>query len=370
MPSLVLVGCGHSHLFVLEALARGRFPAARVVLVSEAEEYFYSGMVPGILAGAYQPADARFLPARLARAAGAEWVHARVERVDARERVVHLADGRELRYDLLSLDVGAAMAGSDVPGVREHAIPAKPMHFTLSLPPRIAEGRRPVRLVVAGGGAAGTEVSLCLSARHPRTELAITLVQPGGEILAEHPPANRRRASSLLASRGVEIRAGVRVAEVDEARVRCDSGEEIPFDLLLWATGPAAPPLVRASGLPADDRGFLRVGRELQVEGVAGVFAAGDCVSIDGEPWVPKAGVYAVREGPVLAHNLAASLRGEPLRGYEPQRSWLSLLNTGDGRALLAYRGVGARGRAAWWLKDRIDRRFMRRFQRIGEAPG
>ena len=74
---------------------------------------------------------------------------------------------------------------------------------------------------------------------------------------------------------------------------------------------------------------------------------------------------YAVREGPVLAANLARHLRGEPLREYEPQRDWLSLLNTGDGRALLARRGVSLRGRPAWWLKDRIDRRLVRRFQRL-----
>ena len=51
--------------------------------------------------------------------------------------------------------------------------------------------------------------------------------------------------------------------------------------------------------------------------------------------------------------------------GRRPQRDWLSLVNTGDGRALLARRGVSLQGRPVWWLKDRIDRRFVRRFQRL-----
>jgi selenide,water dikinase len=68
----------------------------------------------------------------------------------------------------------------------------------------------------------------------------------------------------------------------------------------------------------------------------------------------------------VLARNLARALKGEPLEEYEPQRDWLSLMNTGDGRALLHYRGLTHHGRTAWWLKDRIDRRFVARFQRLG----
>lgn len=106
-------------------------------------------------------------------------------------------------------------------------------------------------------------------------------------------------------------------------------------------------------------------GEVLQAEHLSSTFAAGDCVCLLGHPDTPKAGVYAVREGPVLARNLARCLRGETLEACEPQDHRLSLLNTGDGRALMSYRGYAARGRALWWLKDAIDRRFMRRFQSL-----
>lgn len=340
------------------------------MLVTDSDEYFYSGMVPGVLAGSYQAEQARLRPPRLAAAAGAGYVRARAVRVDAGRRVVHLADGREIRYDLLSPDVGSAMAGVDVPGVREHALCAKPMRSALTVPGRVAavrarNGGRPVRVVIVGGGAAGTEISLCVSGRYARSDVRLTVIESGWELLAEHPAANRRRATALLGARGVEIRTDTRVAEVTAAFVRTEPGERIACDLVLWATGPAAPALVSASGLPSDDAGYLRVSRSLRVEGWPEVFAAGDCVSMRDRPWVAKAGVYAVREGPVLAANLARHLRSEPLREYEPQCDWLSLLNTGDGRALLARGGVSLRGRPVWWLKDRIDRRFVRRFQRL-----
>ncbi len=106
----------------------------------------------------------------------------------------------------------------------------------------------------------------------------------------------------------------------------------------------------------------------LQVGGHPTIFGAGDCVSITGYPWLPRAGVYAVRAGPVLAHNIRAYVGGAPLTPYAPQPRWLSLMNTGDGRALLSYGGVVLHGWLAWWLKHGIDRRFMRRFQQLEHA--
>ena len=69
-----------------------------------------------------------------------------------------------------------------------------------------------------------------------------------------------------------------------------------------------------------------------------------------------------MRHAPGLAHNLRAAARGAALRCYRPQRRTLALLNTGDGRAILTYGTWAWRSRWAWWLKDRIDRRFVAQF--------
>jgi selenide,water dikinase len=105
------------------------------------------------------------------------------------------------------------------------------------------------------------------------------------------------------------------------------------------------------------------------------VWGAGDCVALDGAPWVPKAGVYAVREAPVLAHNLRAALAGGSAGGpaprrYAPQRHFVAALDTGDGRAFVRWRGVAGRGRWALALKDAIDERFVRRYQALYADPG
>jgi selenide,water dikinase len=73
--------------------------------------------------------------------------------------------------------------------------------------------------------------------------------------------------------------------------------------------------------------------------------------------------VYAVRQAPYLGHNLVAALRCERLREHTPQSDFLTLLNLSDGRAIGAKWGRTIEGRWVMALKDRIDRRFVRRFQ-------
>ncbi|HEV2149634.1 MAG TPA: FAD-dependent oxidoreductase, partial [Longimicrobiaceae bacterium] len=255
------------------------------------------------------------------------------------------------------------------------AHPVKPMQRALGLRSAAEEAlqrasaARPARIVVVGGGTAGVEVALCLDAwlarRNGRERHRVTLVEGRGEVLEEHPGGVRTIVRELLRERRIEVRAGERVASAGPDAVRLEGGEALPCDLLVWATGPRAPSLFRDSGLPTDERGYLRVGPTLAVPGLEGVFGGGDCVAIDGFPWVPKAGVYAVREGEALARNLERIHAGKEPRPYRPQRDWLSLMNTGSGAALLSYRGVVGHGAAVWRLKDWIDRRFMRRFRRL-----
>ena len=121
--------------------------------------------------------------------------------------------------------------------------------------------------------------------------------------------------------------------------------------------------MFRACGLALDARGFLLVSDSLHALDDRRVFGVGDCATLAAYPHTPKAGVYAVRQGPVLWESLRASLNGHPLPRYRPQSGFLSILNTADGKALLRYKRLVSHSRWAWQLKDWIDRRFMARYQ-------
>jgi len=370
---LVLAGGGHAHLFVLEGMARRPLPAgSRVTLVAQHRQHAYSGMVPGLVGGRYRAEELLIDLAALARAAGAELIEATAESLDPEGRALVLGDGRRVAYDLLSVAVGSGTAGGDRPGVRDGALFVKPIDRTLALVPAIerlvAGGGSELQIAVVGAGAAGVELALGIRARLRllgRGDGRVALVDGDTRILGDRSDACRKEAESVLAEQKVGLVLGGEVQALDGDRLRLPSGATLRADMVVWAAGPEAPALLRGSGLATDERGYLRVDRTLRSVSHPSVFAAGDAAALEGHPELAKAGVYAVRQGPVLRDNLLAALAGRrPRRRFRPQRRFLALLNTGDGRAILSYGDLAVTGRWAMTLKDRIDRRFIARFRR------
>jgi selenide,water dikinase len=365
---LLLVGAGHAHLEILRRLARNPLGVALTV-ISPSPRHHYSGMVPGYLQGTYREEEISVDVARLTERASGRFEPGSAVAIDPARRAVHLASGEERTYDLVSFAVGSDTAGADAPEIAAHAQRVKPLSRVADLRARLVElgqreGER--RLVVVGGGAAGVEVVFACArvldeAAGGRRRLA--LVDSGPDILSGYTDRCRALARELLGARGIQVRTGSRVAAVHAGAVELAGGGELPSDLTVWLTGAVAFPFFQGSGLPLDERGFLLLDDGLRSLADPRIFAAGDCGTLARYPDTPKAGVYAVREGPVLWRSLRATLEGRHPPSYEPQSGFLSLLNTADGQALLQYKGRVAHSRWAFWLKDGIDRRFLRKYR-------
>lgn len=378
---LLLLGGGHAHVHLLAQAARAPLAPPgelELTLVSPYERHLYSGMVPGYLQGIYAETDLTFDLCALAARAGARFITAAADRIDAAARVVEVA-GERLRYDLLSLDVGSEPAGLQTPGVREHALTVRPMNRAAALRRRAEElfvpgAGRASEVAVVGGGAAGLEVAFALErlARERRAPVRVTIVEAAAGVVPEFSATVRRIAERLLAARGIAVRAGRSVVAVGPASVKLDDGTPLSSRLTVWIAGAAAPRLLAVSDVPKDPNGFLLVDASLRAVDGSPVFGAGDCIGIAGHPALAKAGVYAVREAPILEHNLRSVLAGGqpgPLsrsllrpRQYRPQAGFLALINTADGRAIWRWRSLAGHSQFAWRLKDRIDRAFLRRY--------
>ncbi len=342
-------------------------------IVSLEERHFYSGMTPGYLAGQYSVDDISSNVPAIARRAGAECVIGCAVRLDPAARTVALQDGRTIPYDLVSLNIGSLLAGSDGPASR-HAERIKPLHRAAQLKDRlevlaVGSRDRAARIVVIGAGAGGVEVACASAAMMDRAgrPREVTIVDRGDRILTGYGKRFQSLAERALEQLGIRRRLGGRVAAVEASRVALEGGDSLPSDLAIWLTGPQGAGLLAASGLPVEPRGFLWTEDTLQSVADPRVFAVGDCGTLKHHPTIAKSGVYAVREAPVLWHNLLATVRCGRLAAYRPQRDFLSILNTADGRALLRYKGFNSWSRWAWRLKDRIDRGFMRKYRRLGE---
>lgn len=368
---VVLVGGGHTHIQVLEACTSAPLRHAALTLLVDVPVAVYSGMVPGVVAGQYAPGEVELDPVALARRVGADVVIERAVGLDPVARTITTATGRRLPYDVASFDIGSTVAGLDVPGVREHALPTRPIGgFVERFSRALDEARRrpagtPFRVVVVGAGAGGIEIAFTLRHRLERDtslEVSVTLLDGGPTVLGSYPASLRTRVSRWAGRRGIVIRTGARVTDASAGEVLTSTGDRLPYDMLVWVTGAVSQPLFRDSGLPTDERGFVLTRSTLQFRDHAELFGVGDCATLVDYPRTPKAGVYAVRQGPVLTRNLRAFLAGRPLEPYEPQGDFLTLLNIGDGVALGAKWGFSFEGRWVMRLKDWIDRRFMRRF--------
>jgi selenide,water dikinase len=377
---LVLVGAGHAHVQLLRGLMMTPLDGVRVTLIVDRHEAVYSGMVPGFVAGDYTR-DALSIDALpLARRAAVRCIHAAATRIDPEARWIEVEGRPPIRYDVASLDVGSTIRAAKLPGASDHTLPTRPIgRFIAQVEHAIERSRdrdAPLRIALVGGGAAGVELALCLDARlRARGEAAaISVITSAGSLLLGSSNAMRKRAQAALRRRDVALMTDTEVVAarpgaVDVRRTGSREVSTVEADLTLWATGAAPHEFMLASPLPHNDAGFVRVTPTFQVEGHPTLFAAGDCAAMDAHPWVPRAGVYAVRAGPVLDHNLRAALAGRPLRAYRPQRDFLALLNLGGGEAIGGKWGFAHEGASVWRLKDRIDRRFMERFQ-VLDAEG
>lgn len=369
MPTNVaLVGGGHAHVEIIRSFRADPPPGVRLQVFDPQPRAIYSGMVPGLVAGNYARAELELDLEALCAHEQIEFTPSAVSLVDATRSELHLESGSSATYDIASLDIGSTVAGCERPGVREFALASRPIGALISEVAAIFDRAKqaeatPFRVRIVGAGAGGVELAFGIEAqlrRETAGEYEVALVTNDSSILQGASPALRRRVERALERRGIQTHLESPVSAVRASSIEITGETPLASDAVLWATGPAAHPLAARSGLACDSHGFARVRPTLQSVDHDNLFAVGDCASL---PGMRKAGVYAVRAGPVLDQNLRAWIDGRQLRAFKPQPDFLSLLNLGDGTAIGAKWGIAFEGRLVMRLKDRIDRAFIAKYR-------
>lgn len=369
---LVLVGGGHAHMTVMLNLEQYTRRGHQVTLVSSDAYHYYSGMGPGMLSGIYRPEEIRFHVKKMVEDRGAAFVEGHVVRVDPAQRLLSLRSGESIDYDVVSFNTGSGIDREALAGVTEEMVPVKPIINLLRarehLVKQMPHGRP--RIVVIGGGAAGLEITGNLDrlVRDEGGQAEITLVA-GRRFLSPFPDRVRRLALASFETRGITVIEGARVDRFESLEAILEDDRRIPFDMVFLATGVKPSSLFRDSGLPAGEDGGLLVNHRLQSVAHPEIFGGGDCISLEGRR-LDKVGVYAVRQNPILHHNLLSALEGGVMETFVPQKSYLLIFNLGNGTGIFCRNGLVLGGRWPFRLKDYVDRKFMRTFQVSGECSG
>jgi selenide, water dikinase len=319
----------------------------------------YSGMLPGFVAGHYSHDDLSIDLVRLARFAGARLVNAPATGIDLTARTIAVPGRPPIAYDAASIDIGITSDMPAIPGFADHAVPVKP----LTPFARAWEAlEKTIPVAVIGGGVAGAEIAMAMA---HRTGATVHLIE-AGRALSVLSPSARTRALRAFKTLDITLHEQAPVTAITAGQVHLATGQTIAAGFICGAAGARAHDWPTMTGL-ATDKGFLTVNRRLQTSDPL-IFATGDCAQMTATPR-PKAGVFAVRQAPILFHNLRATFAGGPLKPFTPQKDYLKLISLGAKSALAEKWGVSLASPTLWRWKDRIDRRFMDRLNHLPAMP-
>lgn len=390
---LVLIGGGHSHSIVLRMFGMKPLPGVRLTLITTATDTPYSGMLPGHIAGFYSHDECHIDLRLLANFAQAQLYIDRVVGLEIANNKVICANRPAINFDVISMDIGSTPATISVSGAAEYAIPAKPVSLLLKhwyqLVEKVSKNpQQGITIAIVGGGAGGVELALSMQAylnrilhqnqqSRPNIEIEIHLFQRDRELMPNYHQSVRHQMQQFLTRQGIKLHLGETVCQIQQKNltpnsslqgergmeeileVKCQSGLIVECNKIFWVTQASAPEWIKTSELGTDEKGFILVEDTLQSLTHPQIFAAGDIATMVNYS-LPKAGVFAVRQGKPLFENLQRFLLGKSLKPYKPQKQYLSLIGTGDGRA------IATRGRLTlpphqllWRWKNWIDRRFM-----------
>ncbi|MEH1824109.1 MAG: FAD-dependent oxidoreductase [Nostoc sp.] len=393
VKKLVLIGGGHSHAIAMKMFGTKPLPGVHLTLISAASKTAYSGMLPGHIAGFYSHDECHIDLQPLANFAQAQLCIDTVVALDLKNNKVLCASGLAVDFDVLSIDIGSTPATISVSGAAEYAIAAKPVSQLLEHWRKLIEAvgknpHEPISIAIAGGGAGGVELALSMRSRlyqilhqtqQPIQNLEIHLFQRGQELMPNYHSSVRHQIQQILTEQGIKLHLGETVCKIapitpkktkEVFEIKCESGLKVECNKIFWVTQASAPEWLKTTGLGTNEQGFILVEDTLQSQTHPQVFASGDIATMVNHPR-PKAGVFAVRQGKPLFENLQRILLGKPLKPYKPQKQYLSLIGTGDKRAMSATGyAYATRGtftlpphKLLWYYKDCIDRRFIEGFR-------
>lgn len=354
MKKIILAGGGHGHVTLLRELKNKPLPNTEIHLISDYPLQYYSGMLPGYIQGVYSKEDFSFNLQELANQTGVSFHCETIKQVDANRQTV-TTDSSTYPYDLLSLNLG--VISDDLLPIKSGSkvCKTKPINEIVEFCDNLTAS--PFMLSIVGGGLSGCELAIALALAFPNSR--IRLINRHHRLALGFPERVGQLIIKRLKAINVEVVLNCQVYEVKEKHLETSQGN-LNFDYAILANGYRGPD-IRFQGLDLNANGLIKTNHHLHA--APNVFAMGDLIKITGQEWIPRAGVFAIHQAPVLVKNLRAAVNGQdPPVTYKAQPQPLQIINTGNKKAIFIQRKLAFENHLAYILKDAIDRRYMGTF--------
>ena len=359
--TLLLIGGGQAHIEVLRQLALNPPPEADIALFNPTPSTLLSAMVPGVIAGHYEPAEAKINLWALCQRARVRFFETSVLSVKAANCVLESGIGERHRFDYASFDVGGvSQPVATTPGA--YVVTVKPVDSLLAAINEFESVRSASLMVrIVGNGAAALEVGLALAFRWRESSNRRVAIVAATRLMPGYPPRVRSLALRACKKLGVEVLENKSIELIEPTRLRLSGGELIDTQLTVLATSCVPVALIQKTDLTRATDGSIQVNANLQSSNHPHIFAAGDCASISGLT-IPKANAGSAAQGAALAANLLATMTNGPLSPYRHAPNALNLLSLGDKRAIATRSGLSLAGSWAWRWKDLGNRKWIDRY--------
>ncbi|MBF95707.1 MAG: Selenide, water dikinase [Alphaproteobacteria bacterium MarineAlpha9_Bin4] len=363
---LVLLGAGHSNIEVIRYFGKLKLEGLRITLISKHTHTTYSGMVPGYIEGEYQWNDINVDLVKLCYRNDIKIIIGEVTKVLGEQKKVFLKNRPPIEFDFLAVNLGIKSKTENIIGANKFALSLKPISEINKILKNILASKSK-NIVIVGAGAAGVEVSLALKKRLIKTNVKknIILIAKGNSLMKSYNQSVSKKLNKELKKNNIQIRYNSSVTKIKKNYIEINNKDKVLSSCTLLATNASAPDVLKKSDLSLSINGFIEVTRELQSKNFKYIFASGDIADIENLKLV-KAGIYAVKQAKILKVNLRNFFLKKELKCYLPQKSYLSLIGTANGKAIANKSILTLRGTFFWKLKKFIDRRFINKYSVIG----
>lgn len=385
---VVILGGGLAGYSIARSLGR-RFSETKmhVVLVDSRDKMAYQPFLAEVVSGCV---EARHIQVPLEQNLPfVQVINAKVKSLHHESKIVYLEDNFgcafQISYDIAIVTLGSVTKTLPIPGLKDNAIGLKTVEEAVYIRDalvnafRAAESLRqddPLRAklltsVVVGGGLTGIECAAAMATLYAKLtrhscavsmdDVRIHLIEAADKIIPELPRQETSWALDRLEMRGVKFHLNTFVEDVSDQSLKASDGTKCEYNLLVWAAGQTANPVLESFDLPLDEQGRITCNAKLQVvnkEGqiVEGAFACGDIASVPdlsrgsaGDLLCAPTAQHAVRQAKVLSYNVVAMVNKGALRDYSHKNAGcvvdlgrhLGILSIGDNAII-------CRGYFAW----------------------